>query len=932
MFLGRTYGLHAVLCCVLLTFITISTVPANSQSGATISGTILPTQYSAGATVALRNSSGTVAQVTVDPSGNYTFSGVAAGSYYIRPSKRGISFNPKRLRLTIAGASVSGQNFTATPSSYQITGSIPGATGATVGLSGTSTASTLVDVSGNYAFAGLVNGTYTVTPTASGATFTPSNRSVTINSANVSGVNFSVGTSSGNGAYAISGTISGGAGATVALTGTSTANVTADAGGNYTFSNLKNGTYTVTPTLSGYSITPPNQNVTVNGANLTGVNFTATAQSGTLSANPTSLAFGNVTVGSTASQNVTVTANGASITISQANVTGTGYSITGLAIPATIAAGQSATFAVQFTPTSTGTANGSVSLVSNASNTPTNITLSGTGATQQTSSGGPTLFFSDLTWGPNSGWEGSANKGAAVTIWGKNFGSTRGSSYVTVNGAQLTTDASYAEWDTIGPARGMERITFWVPSTAASGAGNITVTVNGTTSNALSFTVAPGTIYFIAPTGSNSNNGLYSTSQGGTNGPFLDLWKFNPCGSNDPSHTPGSCNPSGDGQYIVYVRAGTYSTQDPAGDSTFIDMRGPYGGPNKQKALVAYPGENPVVDTTSASRGVAWIACYDPYGEVSYMTFAKLTAKNGTAPFGTCGGSYNRFVGMTMQDYLDSAWAGVIQVTDSKHTSIYGNLFDHNGYDSYKHNIYIKTEYTGLTMTDYSTQYTDAGWNEFSNAVASDTHGGVIFISKSGDTQVANFPTDYVNIHDSYFHDGQVDFIYEGDSVDIGNNIFIYNNVFKGGTSSNGGLTFYNGTNNAYLYNNVIYQAGASNQALAWATGGAHLYMKNNIWVTQPGQPFFYLETFQGATVSYDHDLFFDASGQAPPSGSGYTQTSPVVGDPLFVNPASGDFHLQNGSPGIDAGTSGVNSVVKTDYDGTPRPQGNGYDIGIFER
>jgi hypothetical protein len=53
-------------------------------------------------------------------------------------------------------------------------------------------------------------------------------------------------------------------------------------------------------------------------------------------------------------------------------------------------------------------------------------------------SAAPVLFFSDLTWGPKTGWEGSQTKGAAVTIWGKNFGSTRGSNYVTVNGAQIT--------------------------------------------------------------------------------------------------------------------------------------------------------------------------------------------------------------------------------------------------------------------------------------------------------------------------------------------------------------------------------------------------------------------------------------------------------------------------------------------------------------
>jgi hypothetical protein len=51
---------------------------------------------------------------------------------------------------------------------------------------------------------------------------------------------------------------------------------TGDASGNYTFNNVVNGTYTVTPTKSGFAFTPTSQSVTVNGGNLTGVNFTAT--------------------------------------------------------------------------------------------------------------------------------------------------------------------------------------------------------------------------------------------------------------------------------------------------------------------------------------------------------------------------------------------------------------------------------------------------------------------------------------------------------------------------------------------------------------------------------------------------------------------------------------------------------------------------------
>jgi hypothetical protein len=102
---------------------------------------------------------------------------------------------------------------------------------------------------------------------------------------------------------------------------------------------------------------------------------------GTLAVTPGTLNFGSVITGSSASQNLTVTANTASVTISQANVTGAGFSISGLTLPVTLAAGQSATFQVRFAPTAVGSVSGSVSLVSNGSNSPTAIALSGTGAT-----------------------------------------------------------------------------------------------------------------------------------------------------------------------------------------------------------------------------------------------------------------------------------------------------------------------------------------------------------------------------------------------------------------------------------------------------------------------------------------------------------------------------------------------------------------------
>ena len=62
------------------------------------------------------------------------------------------------------------------------------------------------------------------------------------------------------------------------LSGVATATKTADSSGNYTFAGLSNGAYAVTPSQTGYAFTPTTQSVTVNGASVGSVNFTATAQ------------------------------------------------------------------------------------------------------------------------------------------------------------------------------------------------------------------------------------------------------------------------------------------------------------------------------------------------------------------------------------------------------------------------------------------------------------------------------------------------------------------------------------------------------------------------------------------------------------------------------------------------------------------------------
>jgi hypothetical protein len=249
-----------------------------------VSGTIGPAAGGGGATVTLSGAAN--ATITANSSGNFTFTGLANGTYTVTPSRVGYTFNPSSLNVTVSGANITtGLNFTATAQggqTFSISGTISPATGgsgATVTLSGAASATTTANSSGNYAFSGLANGTYAVTPSRTGFTFSPIVQSVTLSGANATGLNFTA-TAQVGPTFSISGTISptaGGVGATVLLSGAAGATTVTNSAGDYTFTGLTNGSYTVAPSNAGFTFTPANQNVIVAAANVTGVNFTATA-------------------------------------------------------------------------------------------------------------------------------------------------------------------------------------------------------------------------------------------------------------------------------------------------------------------------------------------------------------------------------------------------------------------------------------------------------------------------------------------------------------------------------------------------------------------------------------------------------------------------------------------------------------------------------
>ncbi len=486
---GYTFSPASVAVTVNSANVTAATFTATQQTW-TISGLVGTAGSSA--TIALTGAS--TATTTASASGAYTFTGLANGSYTVTPTKSGYTFSPTSAAVTVNGANVTVPNFTATAQTWTISGSV-GTTGsgATIALTGASTATTTASASGAYTFAGLANGSYTVTPTKSGATFSPASVGVTVSGANATAATFTATLQT----WTISGSVgTSGSGATIALTGASTATTTANAAGAYSFTGLANGSYTVTPSLSGYTFSPTSAAVSVNGANVTAATFTATQQTWTIS--------GSV---GTSGSGATIALTGASTASTTANASGA-YTFTALAngsytitpslsghtfSPASVAvtvSGANVTAATFTATTQTWTISGSVGSAGSGAT----IALTGASTATTTANASGAYTFTGLVNGSYT---------ITPSLTGYSF--SPASVAVTVNGANVTAAAITATHQTwtisgsVGSAGSGATIALTGASTAtttanASGAYTFTGLANG------SYTITPSlTGYTFSP-------------------------------------------------------------------------------------------------------------------------------------------------------------------------------------------------------------------------------------------------------------------------------------------------------------------------------------------------------------------------------------------------------------------------------------------------
>jgi parallel beta-helix repeat protein len=121
------------------------------------------------------------------------------------------------------------------------------------------------------------------------------------------------------------------------------------------------------------------------------------------------------------------------------------------------------------------------------------------------------------------------------------------------------------------------------------------------------------------------------------------------------------------------------------------------------------------------------------------------------------------------------------------------------------------------------------------------------------------------------------------------------------------------------IINNILYNIRKSSLWIDSKEGSSDNRSDNNLFYSPSGDPVTFRLPGTGNELSLEE--WQENTGNDKQS---------FISDPQFSNSSNDNFHLSKGSPAIDKGRNPA-GAVPTDYEGTTRPQGKGYDIGPFE-
>ncbi len=512
----------------------------------------------------------------------------------------------------------------------------------------------------------------------------------------------------------------------------------------------------------------------------------------------------------------------------------------------------------------------------------------------------PVIFYTDILSGPNSGTNDGPG-GCYLTISGKGFGSTQGSSTVTIGGGAVGT---YKYWSDT-------KVSVQLGSSSAT--GNIVMTTSeGSAIGSDQFTVRSGDIYFVSLTG----------SDGGASAAVNDI----SMPYRSPNYVKG-LGSFGPGDFIV-IRGGNYDLDD-GNNGLYLNswVRGSKSGSSGNPLTVSgYPGETVILQVDSkvapfiipnggfshwvfANFNVDVTTCN--HGSIIQIGASALGARCTNDPDASEGAGNIRIVNIDVTGNDTGLLCGEgggfnpIVVAYAHDVKLFG-VFVHNGGPLGEPECRSHTFYLSATQRNV-----EIGWSGIYNMpngrahlqIHQDSFGGACWGSKI----ITN-----IYIHDSIFYNlrGQP-VLMDGSTGDI----WFYNNIIY--DSHRNGANYPDiislrgggGKLNARLYNNTVYVNPAyTDEGRIISFGGPSGYdpetvvLYNNIFYVTESRDAYYHKYHRGwdlGNVTANNNVWYGSSDITPP----FAGAEAVTSDPLFTDPDNNDLTLQSSSPCLNAGT-----------------------------
>lgn len=541
----------------------------------------------------------------------------------------------------------------------------------------------------------------------------------------------------------------------------------------------------------------------------------------------------------------------------------------------------------------------------------------------------PLVLYTDLLSGPNTG--GENNKGAYLSIFGKNFGSSAGmstSTKVFVGGVEA------AEYRYLGPSMGrtdIQQITVQIGMLGNPKPGiplPVEVQVGGVKSKSFgpqTFTVNPGRILFVSLAGDDAT---------AVAGDIKHPWRYMQTPESTITHSTGVWGAARQGDVIV-MRGGHWTDIGFGGGRHpyFVKFYGNTGtaptGTERSGpiSITAYPTEKVVVDPPVALAYGVFDGAISPrfaseQGNPNYSNW--ITISNLVIPTGgindgpinlETGSDHWRVVNndLSAPDAITNRAAGV--TGNGQFEAVLGNhIHDVAGVGS-----------RGETLLDHGI-YIDSGsdWELAYNLIENITGGSGIQLYNSGHAT----PTiDRVNIHHNWIHDVAKHGLNIGDTSGTG--ILIWSNVVY---TTVGGCWRNNSVNlqGAKIWNNTFYDCNTSGSFGAIWNDVKNVenpitadFRNNIVCPSKASQEYTGGETgfySKGVQIIGNNNLWCKGGNPA----NAILDSEAKFADPMFVKPnaQAADFHLQAASRARSSGDIRVIPLVTSDYDFAPNVAG----------